>query len=568
MARLLLVLLSLLLCSHALGQSKELTRLLRALERGDVDAVVPLERGHPLQAVEPLGRALSQRDPRMRIAAASALWTLAETRSYHPRIENEAGAALQGALSDSDALVAMYAASGLQALGRPPESLLEARRRALQAEGPVLARFLAARGLIGFESGAVLAPPLHDYLRATAPAENIGLTSSVRATSNLKLAHSAIERLLEADAPGAIAALLPELNSADPAVPSILVLLDTKRDLIPDWVDHLVVQVDSANPNAQERAWELLGEQREATQAARWVGVAAAHLPTSPHAMTILNSLTDQAGASPDAYAALADHALDLTRPEAERRRALDAIEAATSEHQSRADAASRSAARDHGLRVVAAVLADAAAPRDLARVARYAMRSIEPDATRRAAWLTDVLLATQDLTQQQALLEMLGQIGEPARPSLDRLLPFADSPNAELRAVAFSSLTSIDPAWQAREARASRPLPPVQQAVRRPRNPRPCRSRRTRGRRPRAAAAATSRTSTPRSARATWPRFAPSSMRDCRLTLRRRSRPSWTSRSRPCRPWSTTATTPRWWMPTPCSRWPPCCSSAARIRD
>lgn len=465
MTRLLLALLTLLFCSTAFGQSQELTRLLRALERGDVDAVSRLERGHPLQAIEPLGRALSQRDPQMRRAAASALWTLAETESYHQRIESEAGAALQGALSDPDAMVAMSAAGSLQLVGRAPDTMVDARRRVLHSDASVLPRFLAARGLIGFEPGASLAPPLVDFLRASAPAQNIGLTSSVGATDNLKLAHSAIERLLESDAAGAIEALLPELVRADPAVPSLLVLLDTQRAAIPDWVDHLVRQVDSPNPQTQERAWELLGELDDPVQAARWVAMAAARLPTSPFAMVMLNSLRDQAGASPDAFPALATHALDTSRPEAERRRAIEAIEVATNENQTHADAASRAAAREHGLRVAAVVLTDATAPDDAVDAARYAMRNLEPDETRRATWLTDVLLGVTQSRHQVELLVMLGQIGDQARPNLERLRPFVDSPEEAVRTAAVSSLDSIDPAWRARETRASRPLAALQQA-------------------------------------------------------------------------------------------------------
>src|SRR5688572_24127860 len=121
---------------QTLARDRDPEKRLEALER--------LSYADP-DAVAAFAGALSDKDARVRQAAASKLWS-AEKRAEPYRAE------LVKTLDDPEANVVAYAAGALQAIGMKESELVEPRKRVLAAsEASVSARFLVARNLVGYE---------------------------------------------------------------------------------------------------------------------------------------------------------------------------------------------------------------------------------------------------------------------------------------------------------------------------------------------------------------------------------------------------------------------------------
>jgi hypothetical protein len=456
--RLVCCLLGLLLASAALADPKEIARYQRLVERGDVDGVEPLAKLHPEAAAPVLAKALNQRDARMRRAASNALWNLARDEQHADSVRAQTPA-LETALLDSDPSVAMNTAGTLQALGWRREALVEPRRRVLRAaDASSYARFLAARGLIGIDPPADVAPALLAFLFENVRDDNDGRPSTLAGGLNQRVAHQGIAALVEADAAGSIPLLLQAMDSTHPAVPSVMVLTHPARSHVPDWVERLLAQTESPTPGARRRAWALLGELAVPAEARRWVPVAAQRLGGSPEAEDIVSALSAQAGASAAANEALADLAASASASADLRRKALEALEVAAGDTRSRADAAGRSSAQAAGLRAAGSILREPDAEEDLLRGAVFLSRSFASDPAERGRWYADRALQAQGPTRL-ALLEALQILSWQARDSLDRVRPLLDTDDPALRAEVETTLTAMDPAWQARERRAAVPL-------------------------------------------------------------------------------------------------------------
>src|SRR5687767_12168056 len=134
---------------QTLARDRDPEKRLEALERlsyTDADSVAAF------------AGALSDKDARVRQAAASQLWS-AEKRAEPYRAE------LVKTLDDPEPNVVAYAAGALQAIGMKEAELVGPRKRVLAApEASVSARFLVARNLVGYEAPAKLVRPMIDYL--------------------------------------------------------------------------------------------------------------------------------------------------------------------------------------------------------------------------------------------------------------------------------------------------------------------------------------------------------------------------------------------------------------------
>jgi hypothetical protein len=455
--RLICCLLGLLLAGVATADPKEIARYQRWVERGDVDGVDALARLHPASAAPVLAKALNQRDPQMRRAASNALWNLARDEKHADSVRAQTGA-LETALHDIEPGVAMNAAGALQALGWSREALAEPRRRVLHADASPYARFLAARGLIGIEPSDETTPALLDFLFANVREDNDGRPSTLAGGQNQRIAHQAIADLVEADPAGSLPFLLHAMDSAHPAVPSLMLLVHPARARVPDWTERLLWQTGSPHPGARLRAWALLGELSEPADTRRWVPAAAQRLADSPEPAAIVSALAAQAGASSAANEALADLAAGASVDPALRRKALEALEIAAGETRSSADAEGRASAQGAGLRAAAAILREPGDDEDLLRGAVFLARSFAPDPAERGRWYAERALQAPR-PARLLLLEGLQILSWQARDSLDRIRPLLDTDDADLRAQVEATLTALDPAWQARERRAAVPL-------------------------------------------------------------------------------------------------------------
>jgi hypothetical protein len=120
--------------------------------------------------------ALSDRDAKVRQAAASALWK-------SEKASEPARAQLLAALDDPDPNVVAQAAGALQSIGMKEEALVAARMRVFESpEASLSSRFLVSRNLIGHEPSTKLLEAMVEYSsdRSRPAAISRATTSSLR----------------------------------------------------------------------------------------------------------------------------------------------------------------------------------------------------------------------------------------------------------------------------------------------------------------------------------------------------------------------------------------------------
>lgn len=303
------------------------------------------------------------------------------------------------------------------------------------------------------------------------PDNNDGRPSSASSALGQRLAHQAIERQVKQDPAGSLPFLLHAMDSAHPAVPSLLALAHPARAGIEDWPERLLFFTRSTHPGTRTRAWALLGELAEPELASRWVPEAARQLRDGGPAERIVAALSAQAGASSAANEALAELAVDGASGMQLRLAALDALQRAASDVHSRADAAGKVSAQGAGLRAAGDLLASPDLEARQVNGVLFAVRDFAPDGAARARWYAQRAAESRGAIQL-ALIEAVGMIGSEARDSLDVLRGLLDGAEPALREQLVETLNRVDPAWQARERRAATPLPPEQRVVQAPGQP------------------------------------------------------------------------------------------------
>ena len=244
---------------QTLARDRDPEKRLEALER--------LSYGDP-DAVAAFAGALSDKDARVRQAAASKLWS-AEKRAEPYRGE------LVKALDDPEPNVVAYAAGALQAIGMKEAELAPARKRVLAApEASVNARFLVARNLVGYESPTKLVRPMLDYLEDQTTQYPGGFSDPNR--KNVELVQQALERLAK--------------NTKDRALipPMWQALVETRNGQIPlmralgqfeprpeGWTRSLIRQLDNPNPRARYEALNQMRSVKGEKDVAEWLPHAA-----------------------------------------------------------------------------------------------------------------------------------------------------------------------------------------------------------------------------------------------------------------------------------------------------
>jgi HEAT repeat protein len=191
---------------------KKLQKAKRAEERQD--AARFLGGRADAEAVDALAQALSDRDPSVREAAASALWkTGSEAKAAEP--------ALRKALEDPEPRVIASAAGALDFMdAATPEELAPARRRALQGARDDYTAFAAARGLIGLDPPRSVLPRLLRYLAREV--EAMEAMSRPGGRSDVEAAEKALRRVAETTDRSAIPLLQDELGRSPASAPWLL----------------------------------------------------------------------------------------------------------------------------------------------------------------------------------------------------------------------------------------------------------------------------------------------------------------------------------------------------------
>jgi len=218
------------------------------------------------EAVAALARALSDPDASVRQAAASALWDTGKDAV-------EAKPQLEKALHDFNAAVVARAAGALVVMGVPDAELADAWRRALAGAHDPATAFVAARGLIGIDPPATLAPPILAYLAKNAreaehPAPG---RSSLGDRDSAEAATKALERLLKKDAAPLLSLLEQTARDTPESARFILDALGAVKPPPPGTVDLALAFLHAREPATRYAALSLAGRVTGEREAARWI---------------------------------------------------------------------------------------------------------------------------------------------------------------------------------------------------------------------------------------------------------------------------------------------------------
>lgn len=434
-------------------------RNLRQLEEGKplerVKAAESLGAAEAPRTIPVLSKALADADGAVRLAAANALWDLAQKNAdaFQP-----AKPALLAALADADAGVAMHAAGALATLKVPAADLAPARKRVLaEGGGTPYVRFLAARGLIGIEPAPGLLAAMLPYLDQAA----LAARRSSAGRNNLQLARSAFERLADTQDRALIGLLEDELRRATAGSPVVLRALARFKPAPDRFTDTLLVAAGSQDPDTVSTAWDLLGFRDDAESLAKWVPRAAVLLGVGDRRDMALSALSRVAGKTPAGLPEIAALATNAGVSESQRARALEVLGDAT---DARGDKRSPEAARAAfalWMPLCDPVLSTAKPGTAFERCLRpvaFAWADRKAEARQVAKWLAangDADAKIQFLRKLESLWGDAFDAEATARAELAHGDP-------RVKAAAESTLDRIRPAWREAGARAERAANPA----------------------------------------------------------------------------------------------------------
>lgn len=255
-----------------LAAASELDNLARDLKSRNADtrvrAVETLGRLKSAEAAELLAQALSDREARVRSAAARALWN-----SY--KVAKGTIPALLNTLDDPEPYVVVCAAGALLAMDVPPKEVADPLRGVLRRGDPH-DRFQAARLLIGIEPAANLVAPIVEHLRRNLPDQRNDVSETIDRMHNFEDGTKALVKLGKSQDRTQIDPLMTQLSSAPaPMVPPILTALGELKTPPDRWTDTLMSLLASPAVPVRAKAVELLGKQTKDADIRKWAPAVA-----------------------------------------------------------------------------------------------------------------------------------------------------------------------------------------------------------------------------------------------------------------------------------------------------
>ena len=426
---------------------------LRDLERGnDAEQITAADRlgaEFASRTAPVLAKHLRSGDTAIRLSAARTLWSLA---GKSPGGYAAARPALEAALDDVNAEVAMNAAGALGAMKVSAEALAPARRRVLKEGNPQpYVLFLAARGLIGLDPPGTLAPALLEYLERVSLAAQRG-----GSRENVQLARSALEHLADTKDRAVIAPMLDLLQRTRSSQAVLLRVLHRFSPRPEGWTDTLLVHAGSQDRDVASLAWDLLGEQWDAPSLAKWAPRAAVLLGVADRRDMALSAFRRAAGKTAIGLPELAALASSGTAPEEQGIRALEIIGSAADTHMPDRSPEASGAALTQLLAACEPVYTGGA-PGKFLDACLNPLSSAMPDAKERARHLARWLAANTDASVKVRYLEALEGLWSSAFDATDTVRAELANGDPRVKAAAEKALDRIRPAWRESGARQAK---------------------------------------------------------------------------------------------------------------
>ncbi len=429
---------------------------LRDLEEGDpkeqLSAAKSLGVEGAAKSAPVLAKLLSHPDAAIRLEAASALWTLAgkSAEAFAP-----ARPALTAALDDPDGAVAMNAAGALGAMKVGAETLAPARRRVLAQPGTPYVRFLAARGLIGLDPAAVLAPALTTYLEQVAAAAKRG-----GSRDNVALARQALERLVDTKDRGAMPHLVDELRRTQHGQVVLMRALHRYSPRPEGWTDLLLAQAASPDREVASTAWDLLGEQHDPASLAKWPPQAARLLASADRRDMALSAFGRAAGKTATGLAEIAAVAKDASAEEDQRLRAIAILGTAADARTAKGSHEVSRAALAQLLAVCEPILGGGP-PGKAFEACTSPLGMAIPDQKERAKHYARWLAANKDPAAKIQHLQRLEGLWSDAFDQTEVVKAELANPAPGVKQAAEKALDRIRPAWRESGARQAKQAAP-----------------------------------------------------------------------------------------------------------
>lgn len=427
-----------LLLAQSSDRQKLVDRLAKDLRSRDAatraEAAESLGNTGYAEAIEPLVTALKDRDPMVREAAAGALWDAS-------KVARPAIPALREALSDPSSGVVARAAGALIAMDESPKSMAEPLRTVLQ-QGDEVDRFLAARALIGIDPAGSLADPILDYLRRNAPDPRSNRDVSA-SHDNFVAGTKALQRLAATQDRTAIAPLMRRIHENPYLTEPILKALGEMRPRPDGWVETLLANLNSKDPDVRETAVDLLGEQKAPADVKLWA------TPVSQRVTDAQKNVRDEAIRSLKEVRGLAIGAIGpvlqavRSDPDEEIRESAAEAVGEIADAAFAIDTAVKAAAAKEALPVLSGAL-DKDPSVDVRTKALKSIDKLELDSATVVDILARAAVSQPNRNLRLDALQALRNRGREAAPVKERIVPLKNDPDELVRRLADAAIEAM----------------------------------------------------------------------------------------------------------------------------
>lgn len=401
-----------------------------------VEAVEKLGEQKTAAAAELLAQALTDREAKVRSAAARALWGSSDT-------SKSAIPALRSTLADPDPYVVACAAGALIAMDVPEKEVAEPLRGVLRRGDPY-DRFLAARLLIGVEPAGNLVAPIVEYLRRNLPDERLGVGETIDRRDNFERGAKTLVDLGKTQDRTQIDPLMTQLISAPPAVvPPMLMALGELKPPPDHWTDTLIAQLGSQTAPIRAKAVELLGKQKSAADVAKWAP-AVARMTKDPESNVrgwAVSTLDEGKGLAHEGLTAL----LEMIRSEREEgiRARAAGVAGDIGDAKYPIDSAIKAAMGKAALPVLTAAI-EKDTNKDVRENALQSLARMQLDPSEVAPVLARAAVEGKGMGFRTDALILLGNLGTDGAPAKAMIEPLTRDSDPEVARIAKATLVSI----------------------------------------------------------------------------------------------------------------------------